>query len=282
MSRLPTIACADGVKMPRLLYGTAWKQDATAGLVAEAIRRGFRGIDTACQPKHYDEAGVCQGVARCLGESLRRDDLYLQTKFSPLDAQDPARLPYDPGASIADQVGQSFARSLENLGTDYIDALILHSPLATFESTLDAWRALERIVSQGGTRLLGCSNCYSLDLLRRLYAAAEVKPAILQNRFYRTTGYDREIRDFCRAHGIVYQSFWTLTANQAVLAHPWLQEIAVRHGRTSEQILFRFLTQQDVVPLTGTTSTAHMREDLAIFDFELREDELGAVTSLLA
>jgi diketogulonate reductase-like aldo/keto reductase len=282
MAQVPTISCAGGVELPRLIYGTAWKKDATAGLVAEALGQGFRGIDTACQPKHYDEAGVGEGVSRSLGGHLGRRDLYLQTKFSPLDAQDRARVPYDPAAPIADQVSQSFARSLENLGTDYLDGLVLHSPLATLDATFEAWRALEGIAERGGTRLLGISNCYSAELLETLYAAATVKPAIVQNRFHRATGYDRAIRGFCREHGIVYQCFWTLTANQAVLAHPWLQEVCSRHGRTPEQVLFRYLTQQDVVPLTGTTSVAHMRDDLAIFEFELSDYELGAIQSLLA
>lgn len=273
---------AAGVAMPRIVYGTAWKRDATEALVAEAIAQGFRGIDTACQPRHYDEAGVGRGVARCLGADLRRGDLYLQTKFSPLNAHDPERIPYDADAPIALQVAQSFLKSLENLETDYLDGLVLHSPLASAVETLEAWRTLEAIVRQGGARLIGISNCYSLDLFESLYRAAEVKPAVLQNRFYRETGYDRELRAFCGVHEIVYQSFWTLTANPDILAHAAVRRIAHRHGRTAEQVLFRYLTQQDVVPLTGTTSVAHMREDLAIFEFELNEDEQAAVGALLA
>ena len=108
-----------------------------------------------------------------------------------------------------------------------------------------------------------------------------MKPAVVQNRFYAETGYDREIREFCRQRAIVYQSFWTLTANPQLLAHRTLSMLAAKYARTPAQILFRYLTQSEVVPLTGTTSTKHMREDLEIFDFELNTGELQAITELL-
>lgn len=281
MTDAATITPASGVAMPRILYGTAWKKDATAGLVSEALRQGFRGIDTACQPRHYNEAGVGEGIAAVLGDGLARGDLYVQTKFSPLDAHDPARIPYDPRAPIGEQVVQSFAASLENLRTDYLDGLVLHSPLEDAASTLEAWRALETIVARGGARQIGISNCYSLEFLRALDEAASVKPAIVQNRFYRETRYDQALRAYCRERGIVYQSFWTLTANPNLLGHSTIRGLAERHARTPAQVLFRYLTQQDVVPLTGTTSVAHMREDLAIFEFELGQDEEAAITALL-
>lgn len=281
MSELSYFRCASGVTLPRILYGTAWKEDRTEGLVAAALREGFRGIDTACQPKHYDEAGVGRGVAECLGEDLARGELYLQTKFTPVSGHDPARIPYDPKAPLEEQVAQSFEVSLKNLRTTYVDGLVLHSPLPDGEQTLAAWRALEAIADSGCARQLGISNCYSPELLAALYRSARVKPAVVQNRFFRETGYDAQIRAFCRERGIVYQSFWTLTANPHLLAAAALRGIAARRGRTPAQVLFRYLTQQDVVPLTGTTSAEHMREDLALFEFELDSDEQAAVTALL-
>ncbi len=269
------------MEMPGLVYGTAWKKAATAGYVAEALRRGFRGIDTACQPRHYHEPGVGEGLAMAYAEGLSRQDLYLQTKYSPLNAQDPERLPYDPAAPIATQVAVSLAVSLENLRTDYLDGLILHSPLATAGQTLEAWHALETVAEAGAAHRIGISNLYSPEALAALCEAATIKPAIVQNRFYRATGYDRELRAFCREQGIVYQSFWTLTANPDLLAHPDLTAIAATHERTPEQTLFRYLTHQGVVPLTGTTSPEHMQQDLAIFGFELDAAEQAAITALL-
>jgi len=271
------VVSACGVRVPQIIYGTAWKKERTADLVEQAVRLGFRGLDTACQPKHYDEAGVGEGLARCLKDGVARADIYLQTKFTPPDGQDPRRLPYEPKASLPEQVAQSFRVSLKNLQTDYLDCLVLHSPMATEAQTLEVWRAMEAIVHAGGVKQLGISNCYEPALLKNLHENAEVKPAVLQNRFYAQTGYDRQIRAFCRQQGILYQSFWTLTANGGILMHDTVEALAAKHGRSAEQIFFRYLTQIGIIPLTGTTSETHMREDLAIFDFELGEDEIEAV-----
>lgn len=267
-------------RLPSILYGTAWKRDATERHVATAIRLGFRGVDTACQPKHYDEARVGAGLA-LVTPALRRDELYLQTKFTPLAGQDPARVPYDPNATLEEQVRQSCAASLRNLQTSYLDCLLLHSPLATSQLTLAAWRAAETLVANGSVRGLGISNCYELAALERLHRAAEVKPTVLQNRFYAATGYDRELRAFCRDHAIVYQSFWTLTANPDLLAHESVSAAARQHGRTPAQVLFRYLQQQGIVPLSGTTSEQHMREALEIAAFTLTSHECAAITARL-
>ena len=270
------VTSAAGVRLPGILYGTAWKKDDTASLVRMALKQGFRGIDTACQPKHYHEAGVGAAVS-----SMARNELYLQTKFTPLPGQDPARIPYDPKAPLAEQVRQSFEVSLQNLGTDYLGCLVLHSPLPDMSQTLEVWRAFESLVDAGGVRQLGISNCYQLELLEALYGSARITPAVVQNRFYADTGYDRELRAFCRQHGILYQSFWTLTANPRLLAHRTVLELASKYGKTPAQVLFRYLTQGGVVPLTGTRSESHMREDLAIFEFELADSEREAMDSLI-
>ena len=275
------LTSAAGVRMPRILYGTAWKKADTEQLVAMALQEGFRGVDTACQPRHYDEAGVGAGIAAALGEDLERADLYIQTKFTPVSGQDPARLPYDPTAPLREQVTQSFAASLNNLRTNYLDGLLLHSPLATSRDTLEAWRTMESLVERGGVRQLGISNCYRTEQLQALWRSARIKPAVLQNRFYADTGYDVELRTFCVSEGIAYQSFWTLTANPRVLEDRAMISIASSHAARPPQILFRYLVECGVVPLTGTRSRAHMREDLQIFEFELTEDERRTIDALL-
>jgi diketogulonate reductase-like aldo/keto reductase len=248
--------------------------------VTTAIQLGFSGIDTACQPKHYNEAGVGAGVAACLHSGLTRADLYLQTKFTSLDGQDPARVPYDPKAPLAQQVRQSFDASLRNLQTDYVDGLILHSPMASTQETMEVWRKFEQLVDTGGVRQLGISNCYSLRQLEALYRSARIKPAAVQNRFHSETGYDRDIRAFCRDYQIVYQSFWTLTANPHLLAHAAITTLSSKYRKTPAQVLFRYLTQSGIVPLTGTRSEDHMRDDLAIFDFELTDEERVALVKI--
>ncbi len=281
MNHNDTVTTHAGVRLPGLLYGTAWKKDDTARLVQLALTQGFRGIDTACQPKHYNEAGVGEGIAAARRVGLQRDALYVQTKFTPLSGQDPARVPYDVKAPLAQQVAQSCATSLRNLQVERIDGLVLHSPLVDLRQTLVAWRAMEELVDAGTVRQLGISNCYRLELLRGLYEAARVKPAIVQNRFYADSGYDQSIRVFCRAHEMIYQSFWTLTANPHLLSSAPIRAAAARYGRTAAQVLFRWLTQQGVVPLTGTRDPAHMREDLGIFDFSLDATESADIALVL-
>jgi len=139
---------------------------------------------------------------------------------------------------------------------------------------------MESLVAGGGVRQLGISNCYELDQLKALHDSARIKPSVVQNRLYAETRYDREIRAFCRDRRIIYQSFWTLSANPHVLNHDTVTGLATKYGRTPAQVLFRHLTQREVVPLTGTRSEAHMREDLAIFEFELDAGELEAMDAL--
>jgi diketogulonate reductase-like aldo/keto reductase len=265
---------ARGTRVPRLIYGTAWKKERTAGLVELALSTGFRGIDTACQPKHYDEAGVGAGLARARARGIERAELFVQSKFTPLSGQDPERVPYDAQASLSEQVRQSCAVSLANLQTSYLDCLVVHSPLSPLARMLEVWRALEALVENGSVRELGISNCYDLRQLEALYTAARVKPLVVQNRFYARTDYDRAIRAFCSARGLLYQSFWTLTGNPELLARPALRRLARGYGVSPAQLLFRGLTQIDVVPLTGTSSEQHMRQDLAIFELELAPEHL--------
>lgn len=270
--------------MPRIIYGTAWKRDKTADCVRRALSLGFRGLDTACQPKHYNEAGVGDGIAAFLESAsgaVTRADLYIQTKFTPLSGQDPQQVPYDPKAPIAEQVEQSLQVSLRNLRTDYLDCLVLHSPLPDYESMNAVWQTMESFVDQGRVRQIGLSNSYRHHYFQNFHRAVRIKPAVLQNRFEPTYGYYRDWREFCREHGVVYQTFWTLTANAQLLASATVQRLAAKHRRTAPQILFRYLTHEGIVPLTGTQSERHMRDDLEIFEFELTDEDRQAITKLL-
>ncbi len=270
-----------GVKMPWLIYGTAWKKERTADLVVKAIQAGFRGIDTACQPKHYDEALVGAALQRLKELGVERESLFVQTKFTPLSGQDPKRVPYDKNAPIESQVAQSFERSKKNLKTQYVDSLILHSPVAPHSLLMKAWSVMEAIQKTGEARQLGISNCYDTEIMRRLYADAKVKPAVVQNRFYQETGYDADLRNWCSNHGVIFQSFWTLTANPHILDSNTVRSLSRKYKKTEAQIFFRYLNQSCIVPLTGTCSEKHMREDLSVFDFELSSDDLSKVRSLL-
>jgi diketogulonate reductase-like aldo/keto reductase len=273
----------NGIAVPPILYGTAWKEDATQWLTELALREGFRGIDTANQRRHYNEAAVGRAVAAAIQSGLvDREDLFLQSKFTFQAGQD-HRLPYDPNATIAEQVEQSFASSLEHLGVEWIDSYVLHGPSTRSGLAPDdwsAWRSMESIYDSGRTRILGVSNV-SLEQLQSLCDTARVPPRIVQNRCYAELGWDRKIREYCATAGLVYQGFSLLTANRAALAHPDLLRIAERHSMTASQVVFRFAVKVGMMPLTGTTDAGHMRDDLAVLDSQLDEDEVRQIEMIL-
>jgi diketogulonate reductase-like aldo/keto reductase len=268
-------------RVPRFLYGTAWKEDETERLTTLALQQGFRGIDTANQRRHYHEAAVGQAISDAITAGLlSRDDLFLQTKFTFRRGQD-HRLPYDPAAPVPVQVEQSFASSLAHLRTDRIDSYLLHGPKTSAGLGADdwaAWRAMETIHGSGRAAMLGISNV-SLEQLGCLCRDARVSPRFVQNRCYSVRGWDRDVRRFCAANGIVYQGFSLLTANRKALASPELARIATRHNRTVPQIVFRFALDVGMLPLTGTSSAEHMRQDLAVLDFQLGPEEVEQIES---
>jgi diketogulonate reductase-like aldo/keto reductase len=267
------------VEVPRFFYGTAWKEDQTQPLVELALQQGFRGIDTANQRRHYDEAAVGRAISASIANGLVvREDLFLQTKFTFRGGQD-HRLPYDRKAPIPVQVTQSFASSLVHLGGEWIDSYLLHGPTSSEGLTSEdwaAWQAMETIHDSGRARMLGVSNV-TLDQLQCLWQEARIRPCFVQNRCYAVRGWDRQVREFCRAKGLVYQGFSLLTANRQMLAAAEFAQMAARHSRTIPQIVFRFAFDVGMIPLTGTTSAEHMKADLEVFDFRLQPVEVARI-----
>jgi diketogulonate reductase-like aldo/keto reductase len=270
--------------VPDFLYGTAWKEDRTAALTELAIRSGFRAIDTANQRRHYFEAGVGQGLAAVYRAGLvTRDDLFLQTKFTYQAGQD-HRLPYDPAASFSRQVKQSLASSLQHLGADYVDSLVLHGPSSPYDWSGDdaeVWQVMVGERDAGRTRLLGVSNI-GLRQLEKMLATHAQAPAFVQNRCYARLGWDREVRRLCHAHKIIYQGFSLLTANVEVLRHPAIAGLASQLDATPAQIVFAFARAISMLPLTGTSSAEHMKQDLASRQLVLPPDVVRMIESIAA
>ncbi len=266
-------------RVPSILYGTAWKEDATARCVTDALKAGFRGIDTANQRKHYFEEGIRGPITdfmHHLGEPL-----FLQTKFTYPRGQD-HRLPYSPSADARTQVRQSFESSLLHLGVSHIDSLLLHGPeYGEGLSTTDwvVWRAMEELHSEQRVDFVGISNA-SAAQLELLVRGAEVRPTFVQNRCYASAGWDEAVRAVCREHGIVYQGFSLLTANRQVWNSTAVAAIAERRARTPAQIVLRFAQHLGILPITGTTDPVHMREDLQGFEFRLSADECETLARL--
>lgn len=273
-----------GVEVPRFLYGTAWKEERTEPLVRLALEAGFTGIDTANQRKHYFEAAVGAAVEGWIGAGATdRSRLFLQTKFTHRDGQD-QRLPYDPRAPLSEQVAQSFASSLEHLGTGYVDSYILHGPASRASlgrADWEVWRAMEALAKAGKARLIGVSNV-SLQQLRVLDEAAEVRPAFVQNRCYAERGWDRQVREYCAEHDIVYQGFSLLTANRSALSGPSIRRILQETGLSLPELVFCFALEVGMLPLTGTTRPEHMRLDLGCLERQLDSRHVRTLESLAA
>lgn len=268
----------NNVTVPSFMYGTAWKKEATKQLVLLAVKSGFKAIDTANQLIHYQEAFVGEALQELQKKGIRRDTLFLQTKFTSVGGQD-HRLPYDPSADLTTQVKQSFASSLTHLVTDYVDSYVLHAPYSRRglgEADWQVWSAMEAIYQSKKTRMIGVSNI-TAGQLTLLCERANYKPMVVQNRCYAVLAWDKEVREICQTHGIIYQGFSLLTANRQVLAAPEVQQIARRLGATPAQIIFRFAIQIGMLPLTGTTSQQHMIEDLQAEQLTLSSEEVEQI-----
>jgi diketogulonate reductase-like aldo/keto reductase len=266
---------------PSIMYGTAWKEDRTRALTSQAIGAGFRAFDTANQRKHYVEEAVGAAIQDALSSGVvAREDLFIQTKFTYSGGQD-HRIPYDLSADVHTQVCQSLLSSLRHLGVTRIDSYLLHGPsrrtgLGLVD--LETWRAMENAADENVVGSLGISNVCA-DQLAALLSCARVRPTFVQNRCYAATRWDEEVRTLCRGKDIVYQGFALISGNRNLLQTPHVQNIAKRHDKTAEQIIYRFAIQLGIVPLTGTTKGTHMREALDVLGFTLPEEDMKILLS---
>jgi diketogulonate reductase-like aldo/keto reductase len=268
---------SNGVKMPLLLYGTAWKEDKTESLTLMALHAGFRGIDTANQGRHYNEAGVGSALKEAIeAKVVERKDVFLQTKFTYPRGHLKGDEPYDIDARVADQVRQSFASSLRHLQTDYIDSYILHGPykhghtLSPFD--FEVWDVLEELYNSGKVKAIGISN-FSAKQLKALLDKVKIKPHVAQIRTFAASGWDERkggVFRICKENDIVYEAYSLLTANRAALNDAVFLKIAKEHDETPQQLAFRFAFEEGMVVLTGTTDPKHMHQDLQIQDSMIR------------
>ena len=276
-----TLTAYNQVPIPSFMYGTAWKKEATTQLVQQAVTAGFRAIDTANQLIHYQEALVGEALQTLQEEGIKRDALFLQTKFTSVDGQD-HRTPYDASADLTTQVRQSFDSSLAHLGTEYVDSYVLHGPhqrRGLGEADWEVWAAMEGLYQSGKTKMIGISNV-TAGQLTQLCEQANLKPMVVQNRCFAALGWDKEVREICQAHGIIYQGFSLLTANRRVLADLEIRTIAQRLGASTAQVIFRFAMQIGMLPLTGTTSQQHMKEDLQAEQLALATEEIQRIETI--
>jgi len=294
---------ADGGRMPAVGLGL-WKVDrpAAPGLVEEAIRAGYRHLDSASD--YGNEAEVGAGIRSALAAGLcRREDLWVTSKlWNTYHAPEHVR----PAAE----------RTLRDLGLDYLNLYLIHFPIALrfvpFEQRYPAgwvydpdaakpqmeaarvplaetWGAMEELVSAGLVRRIGVCN-YGVSLLRDLLNNARIPPAVLQVELHPYLVQEKLVR-FCRENGIGVTGFSPLGApsyvpigmagpGESALEEPAVREAARRVGRTPAQVLLRWAVQRGTAVIPKTSRTERLRENLALFDFELTADEMTAISKL--
>jgi len=257
-----------GSKIPKCIYGTAEKDDAND--IFTAISLGYRGLDSACQPQSYNENVVGKAISLALtpckagGLGLCRDDLYVQTKFTT-PAGHTTLCPYALDDSIHVKVQKSLEMSLRKLGLDHVDTLLMHGPMPTMQQTLEAWKAMESHIGSK-VRHLGLCNV-SVEEADAVWAAATIKPAVIQNRFWKRTTYGLPMRDFCQKRGLIYQPFWILKANPDILDSNFIGWFAQSENLSREAALFLLLMAPSkllspVSILTGSKTPSRLKDVL--------------------
>jgi diketogulonate reductase-like aldo/keto reductase len=248
-----------GATIPQLGLGV-WQTPRgkpTRTAVATALRVGYRHVDTAAI--YGNEVDVGAAVRE---SDVPRADIFVTTKLWNDDQG------YEPAF-------RAFDASLARLGLDYVDLYLIHWPVP--RKRLDSWRALERIFADGRARAIGVSN-FMPQHLDELIRTAQVVPAVDQvevSPFLQ----QRETRAFCAKHGIVVEAYSPLTRGQR-LGDPVIVEVARRVGRTPAQVMLRWGVQHGMVVLPKSTREARIRENAAIFDFELDPRSMAQLDAL--
>ena len=256
----PTLALANGVKMPQLGLGTWPMNDAEAAVtVAAALGMGYRLIDTA--ENYANERGVGEGIRQ---SGVSRADIFVTTKFN-------RKWHSVDGARAACEA------SLERLGLDYLDLLLVHWPNPDQGRYVEAYQGLVRLLEAGLVRAIGTSN-FKPAHLQKLFDLGLV-PHLNQIQLD-----PYHLRDdlvaIHRAKGIVTGAWRPLGCGNAMLADPTIVSVAERHGRTTAQVILRWLTQQGFVATPKSSNPTRMAQNLDIFDFTLSADEMALLGTL--
>ncbi|MGW3497946.1 aldo/keto reductase [Streptomyces sp. NPDC001020] len=256
---IPTVLLNNGVEIPRLGFGVFQvPDDQTAAAVTTALEAGYRSIDTAAI--YGNETGVGQALA---ASGLPREELFLTTKLWNAEQGYDATL-------------HAFDDSLAKLGLDYVDLYLIHWPTPARDLYLETWRAIERLTQEGRIRAAGVSNFQSTHLQRLLDHSALV-PAVNQIELH--PGLQQaELRAFHAKHGIATEA-WSPLAQGAVLGDPALTEIATRSGKSPAQVALRWHLQLGNIVIPKSVTPARIRENLDVFDFELTDEEMTAISA---
>ena len=207
-----------------------------------------------------------RGIQRAIDEGIvTRDEIFVTTKMWTSD--------YDDGEAAVQA-------SLDRLGLDYIDLMILHHSQP--ENDVQAYQAMEKAVSEGKMRSIGLSNYYETEDFDRLVNATTIKPALLQNETH-PYHQSKEMQSHIAQYGTVLESWFPLGGRgntQTLFDDPTISAIAAAHGKTSAQIILRWHLQAGNIAIPGSSNSDHIQENCEIFDFELSADEMAQLTAI--
>ncbi|MGE5564707.1 MAG: aldo/keto reductase [Parcubacteria group bacterium] len=260
MSIQPSVTLNDGRSIPQFGLGV-WQtpQDVAADVVRTALEAGYRHVDTAAI--YGNERGVGEGLR---ASGLPREQVFITTKLWN------DRQGYDEALT-------AFDHSLERLGVDYIDLYLIHWPAPKRDRYADAWRALVRIKEDGRARSIGVSN-FKPHHLERIVGETGVTPAVNQVELH-PRWQQRELREFNARHGIATES-WSPLGQGTLLSDPIIGRIAEKHGRTPAQVIIRWHLDSGLIVIPKSVTPSRIRENIAVFDFQLDEDDMSAMARL--
>ena len=261
-----TLALSNGIVVPQLALGTWFiDDDKTAEAVREALKIGYRHVDTA--QAYANERGVGEGV-RTAG--IPREELFVTTKVAA-EHKD-----YESAARSIDE-------SLAAMGLDYLDMMIIHSPQPWvevnqsddryFDGNLEAWRALTDAYKAGKIRAIGVSNFQKEDI-DNIWDNAEVKPMVNQVLCH-ISNTPLDLIDYCQSKGIVMEAYSPVAHGEA-LKNPKIAEMAAKYGVTIPQLCIRYDLQLGMITLPKTANPEHMKSNADV-DFEISSEDMEAL-----
>ena len=259
-STIPDLTLNSGTTIPQLGFGVYQIEPKdTVEAVQQALEIGYRHIDTA--EMYQNEAEVGEAV-----EAFGRDQVFLTSKLNN-------------GFHRPDDARRAFDETLTKLRTDSIDLFLIHWPLPTLYDGdyVSTWRTLVEFVQDGRAKAIGVSN-FQVAHLERLAAETDVVPAVNQIEAHPYVLND-EVRAYGQAHGILTEA-WSPIAQGQVLGDPVVVEVAEAVGRTPAQAVLRWHVQRGDIVFPKSTTPSRMRENFALFDFELDEQQMKALSSL--